>query len=126
MKTAIKIFLFVNALGSLMVGLQGLFTTQIIMDPVSIHLDNPSAIISIMASYGGVNLIFALFYIYAAFKDQRSGLLLYVLYVSGFVLGRIIGVAQHGMGNAFVMSWFVIESLFLALGVFFLRKTIRH
>lgn len=119
MKTAIKIFLILNAVGALMVGLQGLFTTQVIMDPVGISLENPSALISIMASYGGVNLIFALFYIHAAFKAQEMGLLLYTLYAGGFVLGRILGFFQVGLGNSFVMTWFVIEFIFVGLSLFF-------
>ena len=49
MKTAIKVFLLINALGALMVGVQGLFTTQVIMDPVGIQLENSSALISIMS-----------------------------------------------------------------------------
>jgi hypothetical protein len=123
MKTAIKIFLLLNALGAIMVGMQGLFTTQIIMDPVGIQLSNPSALISIMASYGGVNVIFAIFYIYAAFRAQTTGLLLYSMYAGGFVLGRIIGFLQVGPGNSFVMTWFCIESVFVALAIFFLIKT---
>lgn len=119
MKTAIKIFLLINAVGALMVGLQGLFTTQVIMDPVGISLENPSALISIMASYGGVNVIFALFYIYAAFKTQEMGLLLYTLYAGGFVVGRILGFLQVGLGNSFVMTWFVIEFIFVGLSMFF-------
>lgn len=122
MKTVTKIFLLFNALGALAVGLQGLFTTQAIMDPVGVVLDNPSAMISISSSYGGVNLIFALFYIYAAFKQQKLGLLLYVLYTGGIVLGRLIGFAQVGLGNSFVMTWFIIETLFFILSLFLYRK----
>ena len=123
MKTATKILLLLNALGAIMVGIQGLFTTQLIMDPVGITLENPSAIISIAASYGGVNVLFALFYVYSAFKSQRTGLLLYILYAGGFVLGRLIGFMQVGPGNSFVMTWFVIELLFTAVAIFLYTKT---
>lgn len=123
MKITTKIFLLLNALGALAVGLQGLFTTQAIMDPVGIVLDNPSALISISSSYGGVNLVFALFYIYTAFKMQKLGLLLYVLYTGGIVLGRLVGFMQVGAGNSFVMTWFVIELLFLTISLFLYRKT---
>ena len=123
MKIATKIFLLLNALGAFVVGLQGLFTTQAIMNPVGIVLDNPSAMISISSSYGGVNLIFALFYIYAAFKFQKLGLLLYALYTAGIVLGRLVGFIQVGYGNSFVMTWFVVEILFLAIALFLYRKS---
>ena len=123
MKIVTKIFLLLNAIGALAVGLQGLFATQAIMDPVGIVLDNPSAMISISSSYGGVNLIFAFFYIYTAFKMQKLGLLLYVLYTSGIVLGRLIGFMQVGAGNSFVMTWFAIELLFLSISLFLYRKT---
>ena len=123
MKTGIKIFLLLNALGAISVGIQGLFATDLLMLPVGISLNNPSAQISIMSSYGGVNLVFALFYIYAAFKAQKSGLLLYLLYVGGIVIGRIIGFLQVGIGNSFVMSWFGIEVVFLGLAFILYRKT---
>lgn len=123
MKTVTKVFLLLNAFGALAVGIQGLFTTQAIMDPVGIVLDNPSAMISIISSYGGVNLVFALFYIYAAFKSQKNGLLLYVLYTGGIVLGRLVGFMQEGSGNSFVMTWFVIEALFLTISLLLYRKT---
>ena len=124
MKTIAKILLLLllNASGALMVGLQGLFDVQSIMDPVGIILNNPSAKISIIGSYGGVNVVFGLFYIYAAFKAQKMGLLLYSLYVGGFVLGRLMGFIQLGVGNSFVMTWFVVESVFMSLALFLFFK----
>ncbi len=122
MKIVTKIFLLFNALGALAVGVQGLFATQTLMAPVGILLDNPSAIISISSSYGGVNLVFALFYIYSAFKSQKVGLYLYALYTGGIVLGRLVGFMQEGPGNTFVMTWFVIEVSFLLLSLFLYRK----
>lgn len=122
MKTAVKIFLLLNALGAISVGLQGLFSTDAIMQPVGIALNNPSAYISIMSSYGGVNLVFGLFYAYAAFKAQPLGLLLYLLYVGGIIFGRIAGFFQVGMGNTFVMTWFGVELVFLSLAFIFYSR----
>ncbi|MCK6692073.1 MAG: DUF4345 domain-containing protein [Thermoanaerobaculia bacterium] len=106
-----RIFLILMGLSALNIALQALADPQTVMNFVDVELGNITARNSIRALYGGVNLAFALFWLYAAFRAQREGLILGTLYTGGFVLGRLLSIALDGMPGAFALQWLVVESV---------------
>jgi Domain of unknown function (DUF4345) len=106
----VKVFLIIVGLAFLNVAVQAFIDPQTIMDFVSVHLDNISARNSIRAYYGGVNLAFALFLIFGAFKMQREALILASLYGGGFVVGRLYSILTEGQPSTFILTWLTIES----------------
>lgn len=107
-----RIFLILLALATLNIALQAIIDPQVIFDHVHVQLGNLTARNSVRALYGGVNLAFGVFWLYAAFRAQRTGLLLALLYTGGFAVGRILSVLLDGMPGAFATQWLVTESVF--------------
>lgn len=114
-KIIAKVFLVIVGLAFLNVAIQAFLNPQTVMDFVSVHLDNISARNSTRAYYGGVNLTFALFLIYGAFKMQKEALILASLYGAGFVIGRFYSILIEGQPSTFILTWLTIESV-LTLG----------
>lgn len=112
-----RIFLILMGLSALNIALQALADPQTVMDFVDVELGNITARNSIRALYGGVNLAFALFWLYAAFRAQREGLMLGALYTGGFALGRLLSIAMDGTPGAFAMQWLVVEGVFAVLAM---------
>jgi len=99
-------------LSALNIALQAMADPQTVMNFVDVQLGHITARNSVRALYGGVNLAFALFWLYAAFRAQRVGLILGMLYTGGFAIGRLLSIAMDGMPGAFAMQWLVVESVF--------------
>jgi hypothetical protein len=110
-----RIFLLLLALATLNIAVQAILDPQAIFDNVQVQLGNITARNSVRALYGGVNLAFGAFWLYAAFRAQKNGLLLALLYTGGFAIGRILSIFLDGMPGAFAMQWLITESVF-ALG----------
>ncbi len=110
-----RVFLVLLALATLNIAVQAILDPQVIFDNVQVQLGNLTARNSVRALYGGVNLAFGLFWLYAAFRQQTMGLTLALLYTGGFAVGRILSLIMDGMPDAFAMQWLVTESVF-ALG----------
>lgn len=106
-----KIVLIVLAVPTLMVGMTALFDPQAIMDNVDQPLQTISAKSSTRAIYGGMHLLFGLFFVYGAFKAQRDAFLILFLYSAGFVLGRMISLFSDGQPNPFISNFIVIEAV---------------
>ncbi len=119
-----RIFLILTGLATLNIALQAIADPQSVMNFVEVQLNNVTARNSIRAFYGTVNLAFALFWLYAAFREQRTGLLLAALYTGGFAIGRLMSMALDGMPGAFALQWLVVESVFgaAAIGLLFLQE----
>jgi hypothetical protein len=124
--TIAKAFLLLIGLAFLNVAIQALFTPQAVMGNVGISLDNPSALNSIRAYYGGVNLFFGLFLAYSGFKAQATGLILSILYSGGFVAGRLLSFALDGQPNGFVTKWLFVESFVLIVSLLLYRAINRQ
>ena len=107
-----RVFLILLALATLNISVQAILDPQAIFDNVQVQLGNLSARNSVRALYGGVNLAFGLFWLYAAFKQQQTGLLLALLYTGGFAVGRILSILMDGMPGAFATQWLITESVF--------------
>lgn len=119
-----RIFLLLLALATLNIAVQAILDPQAIFDNVQVQLGNITARNSVRALYGGVNLVFALFWMYAAIRMQTMGLLLALLYTGGFALGRILSIIMDGMPDAFATQWLVTESVFalMAAGLLYWNK----
>lgn len=120
-----RVFLILLALATLNIAVQAILDPQVIFDNVQVQLGNITARNSVRALYGGVNLAFALFWIYAAFRRPNTGLILAFLYTGGFALGRILSIFMDGMPGAFAMQWLITESVFalLAASLFYWNVT---
>lgn len=124
-KLTTRIFLILLALATLNIAVQAILDPQAIFDNVQVQLSNLTARNSVRALYGGVNLAFGLFWLVAAFRAQRTGLTLALLYTGGFALGRILSLLLDGMPGAFAMQWLVTESVFAcaAAGLLLWKKS---
>ena len=120
-----RIFLILTGLATLNIALQAIADPQAVMNFVDVQLNNVTARNSIRAFYGTVNLAFALFWLYAAFRAQRTGLLLAALYTGGFALGRVLSIGLDGMPGAFALQWLVVESVFGTAAILLLILTTR-
>ncbi len=106
-----KIFLILTGLAFLNIAVQAMIDPQSVMDFVDVELGNISARNSTRAYYGGVNLFFALFLFYGAFKMQKEALILAALYGGGFVVGRLYSIVIEGTPSSFIWTWLGIESV---------------
>lgn len=104
-----KILLGLLGLAFAKTGIETLINPQAVLDQVGITLDNPSALSSMRAVYGGMHLVFGLFCLYGIFCNQAAALTLVVLYTAGFTLGRLSGILVDGVPNSFVTTWLFTE-----------------
>lgn len=115
-------FLLLVGAAFLSIAIPAFINPQSIMDNVQVTLGNASALNSVRAMYGGVNLFFGFYLLYAAFKKQETGLLLVFLYGGGFVVGRIYSLFAEGNPSPFIIQWLCIESTLTILSILLLRK----
>jgi len=115
-------FLALMGLAFAKVGIEALLDPQAVLANVGIELNNSSAHSSMRAVYGGMHLVFGLFCFYGAFKARAQALGLVALYTTGFVLGRLSGIAVDGAPNAFVTQWLVTETVSLGIALFLFIK----
>ncbi|UPT65413.1 MAG: DUF4345 domain-containing protein [Sphingobacteriales bacterium JAD_PAG50586_3] len=117
MKTLDKVilgFLIFVGLAFINVAVQAIISPQAVFDNVGVTLGNVSALNSIRANYGFVNLALGLFMVYGAFKMRKEALLFTAIFCWGFVIGRIYSIAIDGMPNGFVTQWLATE---MVLGI---------
>jgi hypothetical protein len=113
-----KIFLGLMALAFCKTGIESLIDPQAVLAQVGILLDNPSALSSMRAVYGGLHLVLGLFCLAGIFRNPEAPLLVVVLYTIGFTVGRLSGILADGMPNSFVTTWLVTEIVSGALAGF--------
>lgn len=121
-KRTAQVFLGLLALAFCKTGIEALTNPQAILANVGIDLNNPAALSSMRAVYGGMHLVFGLFCAFGIFKKPSAALLLVVLYTLGFITGRFVSWMVDGTPNGFVITWFATEtcSLAVAAGLFVL------
>jgi len=110
-----KIFLGLMALAFCKTGVESLLNPQAVLAQVGIVLDNPSALSSMRAVYGGLHLVFGLYCLFGIFKNPESPLVFVILYTLGFTIGRISGILVDGTPNSFVATWLITEIISGAL-----------
>ena len=121
-QTFTTVFLVLVGLAFLNIAVQAFIDPQSVMDFVDVQLNNVSARNSTRAYYGGVNLTFALFLIYGAFRMKREALILAALYGGGFVLGRLYSILLEGTPSSFIFTWLTIESVLTLVALTLLYK----
>lgn len=102
-------FIILMALAFMKTGVESLISPRAVLSQVGIVLDNPSAVSSMRAVYGGMHLIFGVFCIWGIFRDQAAPLILIILYTTGFTIGRLSGIFLDGRPNQFVTTWMITE-----------------
>ena len=117
-----KFFLLLIAIPTLLVGIGGLLDPQSIMDNVGQTLQTISAKSSTRAIYGGMHFFFALFFIYGAFNEQWDGIIMLVLYGSGFVIGLLVSLSSDGTPNEFISNFIIVEVLSAAISIWLYIK----
>ncbi|MEJ1240633.1 DUF4345 domain-containing protein [Chryseolinea sp. T2] len=108
-----RIFLGLMALAFCKVGIEAMIDPQAVVRQVGISLDNPSALSSIRAVYGGMHFAFGLLCFWSLLKRPAPALWLVVIYAAGFLTGRSVSLIVDGMPNAFVTTWFGTEAFSL-------------
>src|SRR5436190_17388135 len=120
-----KIFLGLMTLAFCKTGIESLIDPQAVLAQVGIVLDNPSALSSMRAVYGGLHLVIGLFCFWGIFKTQETPLIFVLLYTVGFIAGRLSGILVDGAPNSFVMTWLITEMVAGAMAgysLYLLRK----
>jgi hypothetical protein len=116
-----QVFLAIMGLAFIKVGLRAMFDPQSVLQQVGIVLDNPSAMSSMRAVYGGMHLAFGGLCFWSAATRAEPALRLVVLYTAGFVAGRLCSILIDGVPNPFVLTWLGTETFSLVASLVLLR-----
>lgn len=114
----VAIIFFTVAMGAFM-------APEMVMEYLKVEPVEESAYNSIRSIYGGLSLAFALFLAYAAAYMRKAGLGLIILYMGGFLLGRIYSFIELGLHSQFVLNWTFVEAALLIVSVLLLRKLVK-
>jgi len=124
-----QVFLAIMGLAFFKVGIEAMLDPQAVLQQVGITLDNPSAMSSMRAIYGGMHLAFGGLCLWSIIVRLEPALRLVVLYTAGFVVGRLCSLVVDGIPNSFVLTWLGTEIFsLLASGVLLktLKQRFRH
>ncbi len=124
-KTATSGFIIFVALIFFTVGLGAITAPEMVMDYLKVQAIDESAFNSIRSIYGGLNLAFALFLAYGAMNMRKSALGLIILYMSGFLFGRVYSFILNGINSKFVLNWTFLEVALLIVSFVFLRALVK-
>jgi hypothetical protein len=105
-----QVFLGIMGLAFCKVGVEALIDPQTVLQQVGVALDNPSAMSSMRAVYGGMHFAFGLVCFWSALKQPAPALWLVALYTAGFVTGRTVSLVIDGAPNSFVLTWLGTEA----------------
>jgi hypothetical protein len=110
MTTFAKIFLALNALVFIGLGLRGIW------DPVA----------EARAMYGGAHIALGLLFLYGAIQRSwlKSALLVLALFVGGLAAGRLAGVMADGANTPIILQFLGIEVVVTALALW-LRRAVK-
>ena len=122
-KRITQVFLAIMGLAFCKVGIETMFDPQAVLLQVGIVLDNPSALSSMRAVYGGMHLAFGGLCFWSVAVRPAPGLGLVVLYTTGFVAGRVASLAVDGIPNSFVLTWLGTEAFSLVVSLLLLKLT---
>ncbi len=119
--------IFLILVGTIFVGL-GIYSLVLPVDAVSIFeitLMEVSALNEIRANYGGMHLLFGLFFLYGSLGNRFrvAALLVVAVFAGGLVLGRLASLVLDGSPNGAIWALLVIESVGCVIAaMLFLRK----
>ena len=116
--------LILNGIIFTALGLWSLWLPEAIAESVSLELPASDSRIEISAMYGGLELIFGLYFLYAAFqrKTMREGLKVGIFLCLGLAMGRAIGLVRYWPDEpGWMLSLLMTESVLVLLGLIALR-----
>jgi hypothetical protein len=105
----------------LAVGMAAIMAPEVVMEYLKVEAIGESAFNSIRSIYGGLNLAFALFLAYGAVNMRKEALGLIILYMSGFLFGRIYSFILTGINTTFLLNWTFVEAALLMVSVVLFR-----
>lgn len=124
-KTATSGFIIFVSLIFLAVGIGAIIAPELVMKYLKVQALEESAFNSIRSIYGGLNLAFALFLAYGAVNMRKSALGLIILYMSGFLFGRIYSFVLNGISSNFVLNWTFLEFSLLTISFVLFRNLVK-
>lgn len=124
-QTATSGFIIFVALIFFTVGMGAIVAPDLVMNYLKVQALEESAFNSIRSIYGGLNLAFALFLAYGAINMRKSALGLIILYMSGFLFGRVYSFVLNGISSKFVLNWTFLEVALLIISFILLRALVR-
>ncbi|OEK02898.1 hypothetical protein BFP97_15805 [Roseivirga sp. 4D4] len=124
-KTVTSGFIIFVSLIFLTVGVGAITAPEMVMSYLKVEALDDSALNSIRSIYGGLNLAFAIFLAYGAINMRKSALGLIILYMSGFLFGRIYSFLLNGLNSGFVLNWTFLEAALLIVSFVLLRALVK-
>lgn len=107
------------------VAVAAIASPEVVMKALKVQALDNSALNSIRSIYGGMNLAFALFLGYGAMRMRKASLGLIILYMGGFLFGRIYSFIANGLSSKLVLSWTFVELLLFIASLLLLRGLVR-
>ena len=119
-----KILTLISALVFGGIGFACLFFPENVANGLGMALTTPTAIIDFRATYGGFLLSLGFFFVYCLFNKTflRVGLILQAVSLSGFALGRIVGLVLDGMPKMILIYFLIAEIVGAFLAVYAFLK----
>jgi hypothetical protein len=117
----------VSAALFLLLGLSFLFMPEFMASKVGMELTSTTAKTEVRATYGGLEIGLACFLLLSSFHRDtlRAAIVALICCVSGYISGRIIGIAMDGSPTATTWFMLIFEILWLGMALnafFFLWK----
>jgi hypothetical protein len=126
MTTFAKIFLALNALVFIGLGLRGIWDPVAHLAIVEFQPLTATALAEARAMYGGAHIALGLLFLYGAIQRSwlKSALLVLALFVGGLAAGRLAGVMADGANTPIILQFLGIEVVVTALALW-LRRAVK-
>ncbi|MFP6641526.1 MAG: DUF4345 family protein [Myxococcota bacterium] len=117
-----RILLFLVGIAFAPYGLMCLMDPQAVAEYTGMQLPNASALVEVVAMYGGLQFGLGALFIFWALRVEhlRTGLFVLVVTLGCLALGRAVGLLVHGT-SVYNLAALAFESLSSVLGIVALR-----
>jgi hypothetical protein len=111
MSTFAKIFLAINGLVFLILGVRGIWDPVAHLALVEIVPSTPAAMAEARAMYGGASISLGLLFMYGAAVRSwlKPGLLVLAVFAGGLAAGRMLGAMLDGPASALTLQFLALE-----------------
>lgn len=102
------------------IGLLGLYSPVDVVSPVGLQPTSVGARNEVRAAFGGVYLLFGLYFLWSAFRVslRRGALLAACLFLGGLFGGRVLSLFVDGVTvNPWIWAFGVLEAVLLGVGL---------
>lgn len=107
------------------VAVAAISSPDMVMETLKVQALDASAYNSIRSVYGGLNLAIGAFLAYGAMYLRKASLGLIVLYMGGFLFGRIYSFMVNGLSSKLVLSWTFVEAILFIVSLLLLRSLVK-